>query len=298
MASDGGTTPFVSRLNSQGGTTWSQALSANNGSPSYLGFDGSGRVWALGFGLEPITYPNEPTHGHSWLALLGPDGGVLWQQQFGDAGSFIVPTGLTLTNDGHAVIALRVNQGSLSIADPQTGPIANHALVTAFNADGTRAWSRGIGQVQEDNINALVAAPDGNLYAAGSTVRSVLGSVTTVDLFLVELAEDGTVRWRQTYLQGGDGEDPILAARPCGGLVIAAGTHNGGTSGTLLIDVDGAGQQRRIRNVSNGYVYPGAIAAHGSDGILLVGQFREDFTFDSVQLSGTQGSAFVARYLE
>ncbi len=152
--------------------------------------------------------------------------------------------------------------------------------------------------MQEDNINALVSGSDGTLYAAGSTVRSVLGSVTTVDLFLVALAQDGTIRWRQTYLQGGDGEDPILASRPCGGLVIAAVTHNGGTSGTLLIDVDGSGQQQRIRNVSNGYVYAGAIAAHGSDGILLVGQFREDFTFDSVRLSGTQGSAFVARYLE
>src|SRR5260370_36301180 len=81
--SDGGTTPFVSRLNGQGGITWTQAVSGNNGSPSYLAVDGSGRVWVLGFGLEPITYQNEPTRGHSWLALVASDGRVLWQQQGG-----------------------------------------------------------------------------------------------------------------------------------------------------------------------------------------------------------------------
>jgi outer membrane protein assembly factor BamB len=266
-------------------------LSGLNGPPFYVVFDGSNQLWVLGVGIPPSTDPRGLPFAS--LALLGSDGRVVWQERFGDPQSYVRPVGLALTIDGHAVIALRVH-GSLSIADPQADAIANNGLVASFNADGTRAWSRAIGQGPTDNISGLTVGADGTIYAAGFTVHS------TLDPFLVALAEDGTVRWRQTYSLDTDANEPMLAARPCGGLVIAANTEmsmNGVSPGILLIDVNDSGQESRVRHVANAH---GTIAAHGSDGIVLVGQLFGNLTVDSVQLSATgiRGNAFVARFLE
>jgi len=295
---DSAETAFVSRLDSQGGISWTQVLSGLNGPPFYVVFDGSNQLWVLGVGIAPSTDPIGSTFAS--LALLGADGRVVWQQRFGDPPSHIRPVGLALTSDGHAVIALRVDGGSISIADPKADATANRGLVASFNADGTRAWSRAIGQDPTDNISGLTVGADGTIYAAGFTVRGGPSSTTILDPFLVALAEDGTVRWRRTYSLDAYANEPMLAARPCGGLVIAANTEmrtNSFPLGTLLIDVDDSGQEQRVRHIANAY---GTIAAHGSDGIVLVGQLFGNLTFDSVQLSATGigGNAFVARFLE
>ena len=301
MTSSEGSTSFVSRLNSQGAITWTQPLSANSGRPSFLAFDGSDRLWVLGFSGAPSTDPNRPTTTFASLALLGSDGRFVWQERFGDAQSFSFPLGLALTMDGHAVIALRAG-GSLSIADPQADATANHGLLASFDADGTHAWSRAVGQLQQE-ITSLAVAANGTLYATGWNLPSAPGSTTAADPFLIALSGDGTVRWRRTYSLGIAALDPkpMVAARPCGGLVIAAQNltymNNHDIPETLLIDVDDSGQEQRVRHVANASA---RIVAHGSDGIVLVGQFFGNLTFDSVQLSatGVQGSAFVARFLE
>jgi hypothetical protein len=225
----------------------------------------------------------------------------VWQERFGDAQSFSLPLGLALTIDGRAVIALRAG-GSLSIADPQADATANHGLLASFNADGTHAWSRAIGQFQQE-ITSLAVGANGTIYATGWTLHSVPGSATAVDSFLVALSGDGTVRWRRTYSLGVGAlaPNPMLAARPCGGLVIASQNETSMNMHdfpeTLLIDVDDSGQEQRVRHVANASA---TIAAHGADGIVLAGQFFGNLTFDSVQLgpTGNQGSAFVARFLE
>jgi hypothetical protein len=298
-----GVVAFVTRLDGAGAVAWSLtiAASANDWAGEFVATDPAGGVWVLGSEREQLPGPQAPLIERPFLARVDADGHVLWQETIGDLSGFLLPFGLVVEADGHALIGLRLNQGSLSV-EGASYQATNGAIVARFNPDGTTSWSRSISGPEHDNLAMLAIGIDGTIYATGDTLHEL--AQTTVDVFVAALTSSGDILWRHSYSysQGNQTDSPRLASRPCGGLVLAASTLDTNRA-VLLLDLDADGTERRRRHLAGScaaggqcYIIPTGVVAHGADGIVLVGGFRGSFTFDSVSLRATQSDdAFVAR---
>lgn len=313
----GGIAATVTRLDANGVVAWSRTLSwsANIWAGAFVAMEPTGGVWVLGSERQVLREPQPPTLERPFIARLDANGDVVTQQTLAKVGVDVEPRGLALDAEGRVLVALRVNQGALSVGNTQYD-VNGGAVVAAFNPDGGPSWSRSVSESSNDNLRTLARGNDGTVYAAGETVHDTLGSVTTVDVFVTALTPSGEVLWRRSFSEGGSADSPFLAARPCGGVVLAAEASVDGKAAILLLDLDAAGNEQRRRLIVAGCssagdcgcssstdspctILPGAVAAHGSDGLILAGAVTGSFTFDGVQLTGTQTEdPFLARFAD
>jgi hypothetical protein len=294
---------FVTLLDESGAVAWSLTIapSTNDWAAAFVATDPAGGAWVLGTESRLLPGPNPPIQRRPFLARIDAKGHVLWQETIGDLSGLLLPFGLVVGADGKAAVGLRLNQGSLSVGSADYRAL-DGAIVLRFNPDGTPIWSRSISGPEHDNLAMLTLGIDGTIYATGDTLHEGLGQTTTEDVFVVALNSSGNILWRRSYSQGTQTDSPLIASRPCGGLVLAASTA-ASVPEVLLLDLDADGTERRRRAfgasctaVDQCYVFPTGLVAHGADGLVLVGGFRDSFTFDSVSLTATQSDdAFVAR---
>jgi hypothetical protein len=297
----GGTAALVTRLDTTGAVTWSRALSAtaNEWAGSFVAIEPAGGVWVVGTERYISRVPQGGQSQRPFIAHLDERGQVLRLQPLGDLTGFVTPRGLAVDSEGRVLIALSLTQGSLSIG-AATYDVSHGAVVAAFAPDGTPQWSRAVSATSDDQIMGLARGDDGSLYVTGQTLRSMLGTATTLDGFVMGLTPEGVVRWRRTYESSGA---PTAAARPCGGVRLAMLDSADPVTFILVVDLDAAGNEARRRSANGACATAGScnvvlgdIAAHGSDGLILTGAFSGYGTFDALRFATNESEElFVAR---
>lgn len=109
-------------------------------------------------------------------------------------------------------------------------------LTTKYNADGTKAWTRKLGQSPDDYGYCISPLSDGTIYVAGSTKSNLygqnnLGGISGYDAFITKFNSDGSKAWEK--LLGTTSDDFGYAIIPLSdNSLYIVGRTNGNLDGT------------------------------------------------------------------
>lgn len=288
---------WITKLDEQGESIWSQTLGAEGAywTGTHVGGDSSG-IWLLGEETRIGTdVPNPTTTVRPFVARLGADGEVQWQQPIGEASIYTL--GLAVDLDG-AVVGIRLNTANLEIAGAHYESANIATLLVRFGLDGTAEWSQEVGESSDDEMENLTRGADGTLFVTGTRARHDL-AFTANKTFVAAVTRDGDVLWRRDYAEGHQMTDSRLAESPCGGLVLSVNwSAPDGSTGIVIIELNREGEeQSRQRFVGDDYVFATHIAALG-DGIVMLGQFRGKIDFGTGDIEADSNAAFLARLVK
>jgi hypothetical protein len=136
-------------------------------------------------------------------------------------------------------------------------------FLAKYSADGTKLWTRLIGNTGDEKIWAMTADVDGSIYVAGYTNSTTLDSNNNAyqngnsrDGFIAKYASDGTKQW--TKLIGDTGREDIYAITTgLDGSIYVAGS-------TTSISLDGEANADENDNTNDGF-----ISKYSADGTKL-----------------------------
>ncbi len=116
------------------------------------------------------------------LTKRSPAGALLWQRSFGNAGTGVRPSWVTVDRAGNAIVT-----GTLVRVDGTT-PIGR--IVLKYDPAGTLQWKEVFAQQTASTVRVLTDGAD-NVYVLGA-------GVSTLDNITMKYAPDGTRLWART----------------------------------------------------------------------------------------------------
>ena len=227
--------------------------------------------------------------GDAILLKFSAAGTLLWERTWGGPAQ----------ESGDAVGVAQ--DGSVYIGGRSTSFENGALFVVKFTSDGNLVWQKVF-----DNVigETLTVAPDGSVYAAGTSERPGSG-FSQFDLVTIKVSSGGALQWARRYQAGEfvDARGGMAAAPNSGSIAIVGDLQAAGSGGVignapLLVNLSAAGDLLFDRtwggNKTGGDGAGVAIASNGtiymSGTITGLGPFQEAFVA-SVQANGKAGMA-------
>ncbi len=185
------------------------------------------------------------------------------------------------------------SDGNLYVAGTSSDSASErYFLVVSLTDSGTERWVyryEGVGE-KWDRARCILAAPDGNVYAAGSS---------SSDLIVVSLADSGGERWVYRYNGPGNGHDEAwsIAMDSIGNIYAAGESYDTGTQGDLtVVSLTDSGTERwvyRYNGSGDDWDWAYSIAAGADGNVYAAGQsygsgMYDDFTIVSLTDLGVE----------
>jgi len=156
-----------------------------------------------------------------------------WTKTYGGSG-----------DDGATAVALAPN-GDIIVAGYTTsfGAGGNDIWVLRLDENGNIKWQKTYGGSDDDGVNAVALAPNGDIILAGETWSFGAGTPDHSNAWVLRLDGEGNVKWQKTY--GGSGDDGVnaVALAPNGDIIVAGYTTSFGAGGNdfwvLRLDANG-----------------------------------------------------------
>ena len=193
-------------------------------------------TWRLWLDLSEVTWWNVVACKDSGFLSVGADlmmdQVIIARHSSTNDRLWLVDFGNDLEVGGYLVDVAEADDGSIyavgyaSVNPTITDPSGTYAVMTKLDPNGTILWKKFIGGEGFDRFTAVEVAPNGTIYAVGST-SSFSGDLSVShgshDAALAALDSDGNLLWTRTY--GGSGIDLFndLQISP-DGRIIAVGT--------------------------------------------------------------------------
>lgn len=224
QTSSGGYDGFVTKFNTAGVFQWSSQFGTGDlVSANGIAVDGAGRAYVVGI-VSGTLAGTSPGLDDAFVREIGPDGTVLWTNQFGSSQS-----------DGANAVAVDAT-GVCYVAGVTAGSLpgqvsagASDAFLLKFNADAGHsiAWSSQFGGSGSDIANAVARDAGGNVYVAGSTRGTLPGQTSAggIDAFLAKYTSAGTLVWLRQFGTAADDGAYGVAVDDLG--IIVVGSTNG-----------------------------------------------------------------------
>ena len=199
----------------------------------------------------------------AWTKLLGTSG---WD----------VANALTTGLDG----SIYVSGWTSGALDGQTNSGGFDAFLTKYSTDGTKAWTKLLGTIGDDNAYALTTGLDGSIYVSGWTSGALDGQTHNggTDAFLTKYSTDGTKVWTKQLGTSGDERARAFTTGLDGSIYVSGDTF-GALDGQTHIGVNDAfltkystdGTKAWTKQLgSSGYDFAEALTT-GLDGSIYVG---------------------------
>jgi hypothetical protein len=170
-----------------------------NGSTFFGSFQGPGVALGAG-GSVYVAGATGTNGGDAVLLKFDASGNLIWQRTWGGS-QFDVANAVATTSDGSAFIV-----GTTT----SFGASGRSLFVVKFDASGNLVWQK----ISDGSEGMAVAvAPDGSVYAAGTTPRPTV--IGTFDLIALKITSDGALTWQRTYSAGN-------VVDPRGGMTVAS----------------------------------------------------------------------------
>ena len=223
---------------------------------------------------------------NAFLTRFNSDGTKSWTQLIGanldafDEFYDHLGTAIASTTTADAVYVGGSTQGSNKFFDnlPTTNP---DGFIAKYSAEGTKAWSSLISGTGTDAVSGTAIAPDGSVYAVGSSSSTTLNNQPGqggTDAFIIKYSSSGSVLW--TTRIGGPGTDSATAiAVADNNTIYVVGTTNSptlesqstnGGNDVFISRVSGAGVAQWTRVIGDAGEDTARAAAVGTDGQLYV----------------------------
>lgn len=205
-------------------------------------FGGAGTDWASGvvetadggLAVAAYTQPNEQVPFTAWIIKLDAEGNTRWERRFGGEQTDWA-TAIAETSDGHLVVSGYTESRGAGNAD---------LWVLLLDANGELQWQQTFGGSERDYASTVHVTRSDDILLGGMTESAGAGGV---DIRLISLALDGSVRWDRTY--GGARDDWVrgLVQTRDGGFATAGYTTSQGSGlyDVWVLELDADGTVRR-----------------------------------------------------
>jgi uncharacterized delta-60 repeat protein len=303
---------FITKYNPDGTKAWTRLVGGSgreNASALTTGTDGS--IYVAG-STDSTTLDGQTRSGiysDAFITKYNPDGTKAWTRLVGGE-DLDTATGLTTATDGSIYVSGYTKSTTL---DGQTNSGDYDAFITKYNPDGTKAWTRLVGESGSDAATALTTGTDGSMYVIGITNSTTFDGQTTsgdYDAFITKYNPDGTKAW--TRLTGGGMNDyaSALTVGTDGGIYVSGTTDftlDGQTAVTGFVtkyNSDGTKAWTELAGGSGirlktqlGWTSPVVADAltTGTDGSIYVSGATNSTTLDGQTNSGSS-DAFITKY--
>jgi hypothetical protein len=237
---------FLFGLDPSGAPVWSRS------------FGGGGEEWGSGVAQMPggdvllagneeeaIDFGSGPVPGKGgFLARLGPQGDIVWGKHLDFQFPQIVEQGGAIYVTGTAKQAVDFGNGPM----PFSGIAGDTDVVLGkLDPSGKPIWSKHFGDAAPQNIQGIVADPQGTVTIAGVVTGGIdlgdgpiAGSADGQDLFAAKLDPSGAALWARRFAGNKTTFVDDVAPDPSGGVVLVGefeGTLSAGD--TPLVSGDG-----------------------------------------------------------
>jgi hypothetical protein len=259
-----------------------------------------------------------------FVAKYDPSGGLIWAKT---AGGPILDQGYDIATDptgnSYVVGAIQTN-GIYPTVTFDAITLMGHGdydwFIAKYDPNGSVVWAKNAGGTGGDIAYGVALDNSGGVYVAGFFSGTMIVDGVTVtsaglyDIFVAKYDSDGTLLWLKRA--GGTGSDIAhgIVVDSAGNIGIVGEFQNTATFGNHSIVALGLGDAFIAKYDSSGnnlWVHKGgstiiyqtdranAIAADGSNGFYVTGDFTSTATFDSLSVTSIGPNAsdiFLAKY--
>jgi hypothetical protein len=217
QTSNGGNDAFVTKYNPDGTKVWTRLLGSSSDDVAdalTTGLDGS--IYVSGYTGGLIDGQSNSGIWDAFVSKYNPDGTKVWTRTLGTS-SYDEATALTTGLDGF-IFVTGYTGGSL---DGQASNGGYDAFLTQYNPDGTKVWTRLLGNSSDEFAYAIAKGLDGTIYVSGIADGSLDGQINGGSF-------DGfTVKYQ------------VLAAAPTFSISATSPSINEGNTATLTLKTSG-----------------------------------------------------------
>ena len=231
---------WVIKLNDKGDMLWEKSFGGSEDDIPYsVAVHPSGDIYILGFSSSPVSGNKSSAHYGSndyWLIKLDASGNKIWDKSFGGPDDERLYYGaLSVTSGGD----LLIGGSSASGAGPMksAGNIGGMDFwILKIDQNGTLIWEKTYGGDEEDQVQKILEASNGDILVAGGTRSGPSGNKTSnfnglIDYWLVRLDPSGNLLWEKSF--GGSGLEVITGMAENGaGNIMVGGLSDSPASGT------------------------------------------------------------------
>lgn len=157
------------------------------------------------------TKADKSTATNAWVMRLDAAGKRLWERTYAEGES--VARTVVVLQDGAIVVA-----GSVLARDSLTG---RDIWIAKLNGKGEPVFEKKLGGTGNDQTEALIALPDGQIALVGGTTKN-LAVITVRTAWMMRLDKRGKLLWKRTF----EGKsDQLFGLSPLPGeRIVASGT--------------------------------------------------------------------------
>lgn len=199
--------------------------------------DGQGNVFVVGAASGDLGQGIVQGDQDVYLRKYDSQGQLIWSRLLGSSDTADAYA-LSVDSAGNAVVAGRVRD---KLTPTATGGGGADSFVTKYDTAGKEVFTRQVGSLFADQVNAVAIGADGSIYIAGQTAGTIgAGTVSAggVDAYLQKLSATGALQFTRQF--GTAGEDRIAAlAVNASGELVTASVENGAAKIQKFSSADG-----------------------------------------------------------
>jgi|GEM_PF-961717 len=309
---------FLARYDGTGNLLWARKAGGTGTDAAYaVATDGAGNAYLTGNfdgtadfgGTQLISGSGQ----NSFVAKYGPTGSLIWAFRLGGTGT--ADTRRIQLDPATNVYVGGLFSGAVQfVTAPLTSAGQNDGFALKLDSGGAVQWLTQFGGGNDDEVRAVMPAPDGTVGVAGSFRNTItigtntLSTAGGIDGFVAKLDAAGTPLWARKL--GGSGTDIVhaLALDPYGGYVAvgsfnASATFNATTLATsgstdfFLVKYDATGAQQWVRANGNGQTIGGLeVQVDAAGNPVVSGAFSGTLPLDHLSVtSAGQADYFLGR---
>lgn len=216
---------YIVKYDSSGTQLWTKQVGTSNGKGNGIITDSNGDFYATGNAVGNLAGNVNQGLTDAYITKYDSLGNQVWAKLLGTSASDFSNTIAKDSNNNLYIGGL--TSGSLSGNISQGG---QDAFVAKYDGLGNQVWVKQFGTSGTDNITAIQADSNGNIYVVGSTDGALSGNINQggQDAFLAKYDTLGNQVWIKQF--GTASSDLASSISISNGLIYVAGS----TSGNLL----------------------------------------------------------------
>ena len=220
-----GSDVFLTRFNADGSYAWTKSMGGTGtDSSNSVSVDSYGNIFITGsysatvdFNPDPIVADNHTSISLDdiFLTKFNADGSYAWTKSMGGTGTDS-SNSVSIDTYGNVYVT-GIYWGTVDFnpdpvaTDNKTSAGNNDVFLTRFNADGSYAWTKSMGGMDQAFSNSISIDTYGNVYVTGfysgtvdfnpdpvATDNHTATGILTYDIFLTRFNADGSYAWTKS----------------------------------------------------------------------------------------------------
>ena len=221
ITSNGSYDAFLTKINANGSYSWTITFGGpGNEAVSHVATDLLGNIFIAGQFEGTVDFNPGPEVENMdslgdvdcFLTKINFDGSYAWTKIFGGTGYDPI-SGIKIDLSGNIYIAGSfdgiVDFDPGEEVDNKTSSGSFDCFLTKINSDGSYAWTKTFGGIDNDGVESIATDAHGNIYIAGiftdtvdfdpGTGTDIRSSIDASDIFLSKINTDGAYSWTKIF---------------------------------------------------------------------------------------------------